>query len=367
LQLTAGFEELDQIRVVRISPKDAQTGFSRRDPSTKLAGSQFSNFGGFFKKSWRSNDLMWGRLDGVCKLTEELMDRKWFEAELLARPGFGDLLRSRLALHGPSFVQAFVNDPESQREMEQVLAWALELVSDDPTIKDRALSQWDAIREKLVRAEQRAIIREGWPEVLQDAITEMLDWNRVATQSGESDSAPIFDVQRMRFDRQVSAQAAAAFAHFGLRHIMQQKSIDQVFDSYYRVGEERILSTLPPSILAETGSKAMLVLRDCLLDALGEERAAKVLASSLFRFGIDLPSRSMYNFARFGRYAPESARAGVYGLFGAGFTALAATAVSGVQQWTWFPWMTWSAGFGAIAVVAAWVIRALALRRHAPG
>jgi patatin-related protein len=366
LQLTAGFDELDHIHVVRISPKDAQTAFSRRDPSSKLAGSQFSNFGGFFKKSWRSNDLMWGRLDGVCKLAEELMDRKWFESELLPRPGFADLLRSRIQQYSASFVQEFIDEPESRKETEDLLAWALDLVSPQSEVRDAALSRWDEMRETLVRAEQRSIIREGWPVVLQDSITEMLDWNRIATDSGSNDPAPIFDVQRMRFDRQVSAQAAAAFAHFGLRHVMQTQSLKQAFDSQYRVGEERILTTLPPSILAETASKAMLVLRDCLLDALGDERAAKVLSSTLFRFGVDFPTRSVYNFARFGRYAPESAQVFVFTLFGAGFTALAATLISGLQEWTWFRWMTYASVFGVATIVAGVVFRLVVLRKHAP-
>lgn len=366
LQLTAGFQELDQIHVVRISPKDAQSGFSRRDPSVKLAGSQFSNFGGFFKKAWRSNDVLWGRLDGVCKLAEELMDREWFKGELLSRPGFPDILRARLDEFEAGFLRAFEKDADSLREARELMAWARELASEDEAVREAALARWDAMREQLIRAEQRAIIREGWPVVLQDAITEMLDWNRVASKKSKNDPAPVFDVQSMRFDSHVSAASAAAFAHFGLRQIMRDKSIDEVFDSYYRVGEERILTSLPPSILAETSSKAMLVLRDCLLDALGEERAAKVLASSLFRFGIDYPTRSMYTFARFGRYAPESMRVAAYGLMSAGLTALAATAAAGLDLKGWHMWMNWSLGFGLVTVLASIVIRRIALSRHAP-
>src|SRR5204863_6503874 len=57
---------------VRFSPSDAQKAFSKRDLSMKLSGDAFAHFAGFFKRSWRSNDILWGRLDGLCQLTELL-------------------------------------------------------------------------------------------------------------------------------------------------------------------------------------------------------------------------------------------------------------------------------------------------------
>jgi patatin-related protein len=356
LQLSAGFGELDRIRVVRISPKDAQTGFSERDASQKLAGAQFSNFGGFFKKSWRSNDVLWGRLDGVCKLAEELMDRERFR-ELSARPGFAALLTSRLDLYSTQILSHFDNEPQSRMDVEALLFWIRELVSNDPATRAAALARWDEMRALLIRAEQRDIVRELWPEVLQDSITEMLDWNRVSQKAKDDSPAPVFEVKSMRFDRQVTAQAAAAFAHFGLRHLLAHKSIDEIFQSHYRVGEERILQTLPPSVLAETGSRAMLVLRDCLLDAMDESRAESVRKTALFRFGIDLPARSMYTFARLGRYAPESTRVAIYALLSAGFTALLATAVAVVTTRQWFDWMTTVSIFGLGATILGFAVR----------
>ncbi|MYW97625.1 patatin-like protein [Amycolatopsis rubida] len=42
----------------------------------KLTGTQASNFGGFYKASWRANDWMWGRIDGAGWLTQCLLDPK---------------------------------------------------------------------------------------------------------------------------------------------------------------------------------------------------------------------------------------------------------------------------------------------------
>ncbi len=40
----------------------------------KLTGMQFHHFGAFYKRSWRANDWMWGRLDGTGWLVHALLD-----------------------------------------------------------------------------------------------------------------------------------------------------------------------------------------------------------------------------------------------------------------------------------------------------
>jgi patatin-related protein len=46
----------------------------------KLTGMQFHHFGAFYKRSWRANDWMWGRLDGAGWLVHVLLDprRVWW-------------------------------------------------------------------------------------------------------------------------------------------------------------------------------------------------------------------------------------------------------------------------------------------------
>ncbi len=61
-----GVEESDEVEIVRISPKDAIGLFNenKRDEK-KLAGTALANFGAFFAREWRENDMMWGRLDSA--------------------------------------------------------------------------------------------------------------------------------------------------------------------------------------------------------------------------------------------------------------------------------------------------------------
>jgi hypothetical protein len=43
-------------------------------PDQKLAGMKLAHFGGFLKRSWRANDWLWGRLDGVEHVMRALVD-----------------------------------------------------------------------------------------------------------------------------------------------------------------------------------------------------------------------------------------------------------------------------------------------------
>ena len=70
----ADIQGKDIIKLVRISPNDANRGLGKgKNIDEKLAGDQFRAFGGFFKKSWRSNDILWGRLDGLNRIVDALV------------------------------------------------------------------------------------------------------------------------------------------------------------------------------------------------------------------------------------------------------------------------------------------------------
>ena len=53
---------------------DNALGHLANTPATKLAGMKLNHFGGFLKRSWRANDWLWGRLDGVEHLLRALLD-----------------------------------------------------------------------------------------------------------------------------------------------------------------------------------------------------------------------------------------------------------------------------------------------------
>jgi hypothetical protein len=66
--------ELDEVQVVRVSPLDthrlspAGDGGAPPTAAAKLHGVALGHFGAFFRRSWRENDYLWGRLDGAERL-----------------------------------------------------------------------------------------------------------------------------------------------------------------------------------------------------------------------------------------------------------------------------------------------------------
>jgi patatin-related protein len=92
--------ELDEVQVVRVSPLDAHR-LTQGQPTTaasKLHGVAFGHFGAFFRRSWRENDYLWGRLDGAERLLWLLGD----VSDESAREAFGAIV----AEEGPKLRKA---------------------------------------------------------------------------------------------------------------------------------------------------------------------------------------------------------------------------------------------------------------------
>ena len=70
----AGRSELDQIVELLEISSTVSNGFDGRvQGSKKLAGIQLGHFGAFYKRSWRANDWMWGRMDGTARLVQMIL------------------------------------------------------------------------------------------------------------------------------------------------------------------------------------------------------------------------------------------------------------------------------------------------------
>ncbi|MHA7650347.1 patatin-like protein [Mycobacterium sp. ML4] len=76
----------------------------------KLTGMQFHHFGAFYKRSWRANDWMWGRLDGAGWLVHALLDPRrvrWIVDQRSPASSGGDVEPRRDA--GSSGARWFLN------------------------------------------------------------------------------------------------------------------------------------------------------------------------------------------------------------------------------------------------------------------
>ncbi len=71
IQFSGVGQELDEVEIVRISPNDAQSLSDRG--VNKLGGTALMHFGAFLDRTWRKNDILWGRLDGAERIIKALL------------------------------------------------------------------------------------------------------------------------------------------------------------------------------------------------------------------------------------------------------------------------------------------------------
>jgi patatin-related protein len=67
--------ETNAVEIWRVSPRDAPhiSPVALANPVDKLKGRAVSHFGAFFDRSWRVNDMLWGRLDGAETLIDAIL------------------------------------------------------------------------------------------------------------------------------------------------------------------------------------------------------------------------------------------------------------------------------------------------------
>ena len=72
IQALVGVDERDHVEVIRISPLDVR--HLGTDGPSRLKGIGLHHFAAFFKRSYRENDYLWGRLDAAERLVGLLLD-----------------------------------------------------------------------------------------------------------------------------------------------------------------------------------------------------------------------------------------------------------------------------------------------------
>lgn len=198
----------DVIRAVRLSPYDAKLGYSRDvPPAGKISGDSLFHFGGFVKRAWRSNDILWGRIDGSAQLIEDFVGdgapretddgavvpghlatvlsnrnlRKKLRGRLAdpSDPLWLDGLFARGAATAPLHVRASSAQPRNapRGPDDCTLAdWLSGLLSDEDTVRARAISLWAQGLEALALAHHRSAVACSAEQILEDQIAEEMEW-----------------------------------------------------------------------------------------------------------------------------------------------------------------------------------------------
>ena len=154
------------IDLVRISPTDAQLGFGKsQNVYTKLRGYKLNAFGGFFKKAWRSNDILWGRLDGLDRLVDALVTPKSLKNFLQFCKKYQG--NSKLEDYLESLVQDSL--PQATDEELEVIINYLQCISPHSTCESpHSQEEFEKFLDCLVKAGQRQILSEDLDGVIED-------------------------------------------------------------------------------------------------------------------------------------------------------------------------------------------------------
>jgi patatin-related protein len=173
LEFVGAVYALDEIEYVRISPQDAQTGLSAGAARDKVAGDELFHFSAFLRKDWRSNDILQGRLDGICQIVRALL-----------APTARTLRRVQRSCRGaaPLFDAARRTEiaPGCSEESWQRLAAAWERLAailqvtqipdddNDPVESAPLRAEWDRFCTQLVIAGQEDAFQDTFPKILED-------------------------------------------------------------------------------------------------------------------------------------------------------------------------------------------------------
>lgn len=281
------------IQTIRISPNDAQRGFGQNKKlADKLAGETLYAFGGFFKKSWRSNDILWGRLDGLNRIIEALLTGD-------AVRKFPEFLQQQARQHQREEVgfdlfkkeyfeflvdESFPNKQLSAENRTGIISCLNQLSNPDHRIltDDKLNKILDKLISLLVIEGHREIVNTDLKNVLEDAITEQFNWNRQMVKSqkshhkrnknpGEKEEEVIrYQTVPGYFDQSVSALAARTLAKEAIGNLSSHKDTEDFFRKQYTVGGETVLDSIPTIVLANISTRFSLIFRNIILTTLGE-------------------------------------------------------------------------------------------------
>jgi len=261
IQFSAGIHELDRIRLTRISPRDAQKGLSSGSLESKVTGEDFAHFSAFLRRDWRSNDILRGRLDGICQSFRVLLDHNAM-GRLMNLPGQYDHLftKDRLKAALPNCPdEHIVKVEEAWKYLQTRWSQPVNIPMAKPVELARAEQHFV---DTLIEAAQYDAFMEDIMVVSTDVIYQETLWGR-SKGPKEVDS----DTVEKRIE-QVAATAAK-------QHIAAGNT-KTLWNWFNGIGSQTVIGqngAVPYPILGEYITRAYLLLYGMIGESLGQNRS----------------------------------------------------------------------------------------------
>jgi len=250
------------INPICISPDNAQLGIgSGKSTHQKLGGDKLYNIGGFFKKSWRSNDLLWGRLDGLNQILETIITPK----SVAAFAGFVQREIMRLNCSQSQYLDWLITEslPHLSGSERQVIGQHLEHLAQSGLRIDRL--ELRKILADFVLAGQREILTSDVHSVI-EGIDEQPGWWQLT-----GDSLVLTKNLMVNSSDTVTPSLVPTSNPNTIVRIIQQsltnltRQQQHFFRHQYRIGVEQLWGNMPLGISIDICTKIVLILRNLLV------------------------------------------------------------------------------------------------------
>lgn len=285
LDYLAGIPEKQLIETFRISPEDAKFGFSSQFKDgerldKKLAGDTLNAFGGFFKKSWRANDILWGRLDGLNRIVEALVTEDKIKdfPKFLRNQANQASQANKKEIKPAEYLDYLLEEAllfdscKSDKDKQYLMQKKDELKEKieglfKPSLYDESShlsipkkSVFKDFVESLVSVGHLVILNQDFDNTMQVSIEEQLTKEQIAQL--ELNETPQFDPKMRSFNSPINTLAVRQLAKQSL-DTMSLKEKKRFFYNDYKVGSET-LDDIPKSELRNIILRFIVILQDII-------------------------------------------------------------------------------------------------------
>jgi hypothetical protein len=254
--------EKEIIKPICISPENAQLGIGTgKHTQEKLGGDKLYNIGGFFKKSWRSNDLLWGRLDGLNRILEGVITPN----SVAVFANFVQRESSISNCQPAQYLDWLITEslPHLSGAERQAICQHLTYLAQPGLQIDRL--ELRKILADLVLAGQREILtsdvhsaiegmdeQPGWWRLPGDIPTLAENWMANPSETPSSPSLPISNPSTI-----------GRIVHVSLANLANQQQ--HFFRHQYRIGVDKLWENMPLVTLISICTNIVLALRNLLV------------------------------------------------------------------------------------------------------
>lgn len=230
------------VELIQVSGNTPSAFGGRDRAAEKLAGVQLGHFGAFYKRAWRANDWMYGRLDGAANLVQVILSPDRLRRMALQWPAAAGQTRAmqardairRIAVdEAPPDAQAALRGRFPESSLLRELAF---LDSPDSPAPDSLPLCVDAVSRRI----QLAIMEETLPTVA----------NAVEADEQDKGFAPGAGARLLRAVRQAPRDSngrlrpADALRIFLLHNVGQEKIVDQLGSDLFSMTSAQALAVL---------------------------------------------------------------------------------------------------------------------------